>query len=660
MNKRFSAPVTTKDRAGRAPYNFVPLPDKTRWLTETEQPPTLDHYEGLSGWIDVRMEALTNFYTRGMWPLGEHTGDKQTLPFTVDGRLRLPGSSWRGMVRSLVEIFGDAPLDPVNDDQLFFRAVSANLNPGERHFDPNAQNYKNLVAPEQVRAGYITCDRDKWFIRPAVNPEKYYKIHISELPDDKKWWARDKNIHFVLTHADRGRLAKPGEAEAHRGALISTGTIGRQWMDYRDRREGSKQYQWLIHEEGKTEILIPPEDVKTYLEAGISQEIDHRGFGYDFPTKAAPCFYVCEKDHVWFGHTRFFRLPYKNTVGNGIPFDNRREQDPNGWDLAQSIFGRIPGKGEEATGQRGRVYFEDALLSSDSAGPIDPIAHPVVLGTPKPSFFPHYLVQKSDKLEDSIHWDGDWRNQGEVVVRGSKQYPHRPDAPGASGGNLPPVDNKQVNVVSWIQPARKGAVFTARLRFENLREWELGALLMAIDLPAGCSHKLGMAKPLGLGSFRLTVAKLQEIDRTSRYQSFFEAAEDVEEAHMQIGAKVAQNIDYYKSKFSDWYWIDHEAERKPIWEIPRIVHLKELLKFEKLPTNWTAITRYLRFGKVNGRIYNEYTEIEPHRPRASKRRPLPPAVQVAEASPAKIPSDGDPGFELPNGQLASRRGAELG
>ena len=54
------------ERAGRAPYNFVPLPQTSRVV---EGPPNFDSYTHLSGEIEIRLTALTPFFVRGMWPL---------------------------------------------------------------------------------------------------------------------------------------------------------------------------------------------------------------------------------------------------------------------------------------------------------------------------------------------------------------------------------------------------------------------------------------------------------------------------------------------------------------------------------------------------------------------------------------------------------------
>jgi hypothetical protein len=66
---------------------------------------------------------------------------------------------------------------------------------------------------------------------------------------------------------------------------------------------------------------------------------------------------------------------------------------------------------------------------------------------------------------------------------------------------------------------RAGVVFRGPVRFENLADEELGALLAALDLPKGAAHKLGMARPLGLGSIRIQ-ATLRIQEPALRYSSW--------------------------------------------------------------------------------------------------------------------------------------------
>ena len=97
MSNNISAKVTSA-RAGRAPYNFVPMPGESvqgAWM----EPPEQDRYdrELLSGEIQCRITALTPFYVRGMWSwkqaLEAKKRDHPLEPFQAAGGLRLPGTS---------------------------------------------------------------------------------------------------------------------------------------------------------------------------------------------------------------------------------------------------------------------------------------------------------------------------------------------------------------------------------------------------------------------------------------------------------------------------------------------------------------------------------------------------------------------------------------
>lgn len=70
-----------------------------------------------------------------------------------------------------------------------------------------------------------------------------------------------------------------------------------------------------------------------------------------------------------------------------------------------------------------------------------------------------------------------------------------------------------------MQPVKSGVQFRGRIRFENLTDLELGAILHALQLPDGCCHRIGMGKPLGLGSIRIH-ARLRLVDRVARYQAW--------------------------------------------------------------------------------------------------------------------------------------------
>ena len=54
-----------------------------------------------------------------------------------------------------------------------------------------------------------------------------------------------------------------------------------------------------------------------------------------------------------------------------------------------------------------------------------------------------------------------------------------------------------------IQPVGKDNVFEFNVRFDNLRKWELGLLIYALELENNLAHKLGMGKAHGMGSVQI-------------------------------------------------------------------------------------------------------------------------------------------------------------
>ena len=665
----FSRRIDDPKRAGRAPYNFVPLPPQAHWVKPEEQPPHADRYHAgrWNGEIDIEITALTDFYTRGLTSFEEYIKNanaedrpKSKLPYEVNGQLALPGSTLRGMIRGLVEIIGESPLEPLNNSQLFFRTVGSTSNPGDRNsFEPHAVAYKSRIdtlrLPNNVKAGYLYGNRDddKWTISPADTKDgrQCYQVPLADrgfrgfLPD-RHAWQKPRTIWFrparLPKYADISEQAQPGFDE---GMLLCSGAIPR------------KRHQWVIREEAKNikVVAIPENDVLAYVEGGVTQAITENKFAYSRQSDKAPCFYVEWEApdgtrHVTFSHTYNMRLPYRHTVEQAVPEQCKRK--PGAWDLAQVIFGRTD-LGNH-TGSRGRVFFEDALKNNKLTPDVEAKDINIILGQPKPTTFQHYLVQRREDVVGSIHWDGDYQGKGQAVVRGHKGYFHRPGAP----ANItdPVMLRKRQSVLTTIRPGKKGCTFQCRLRFENLADHELGALLAAIDLPAGCAHKLGMAKPLGFGSMQFRIVRVNTIDRAARYRALFTNIDASGKATFNRGARTAEpaKIATWKDVFARWVAPEFSG-LDALWAAPRMAELRALLTWDGLPSDWADRTRYLEFGTTRDNVqYNEYKHIgypklnQGGRPFMEQRRPLPPATQVLKDP--RMPNDPRPPFVIKEGR----------
>ena len=147
----------------------------------------------------------------------------------------------------------------------------------------------------------------------------------------------------------------------------------------------------------------------------------------------------------------------------------------------------------------GKVSAEDALVYKDTLKFYDPI-YTAVLDTPKPRHRAFYLTPQG-------------------VIAGRKFYFHQ-DEPRTADRLLPIPSRPGMYRNQYIQPLNSGTWFSARLNFRNLEADEFAALLLALTLEADMRHKIGYAKPIGLGSIYLEIAELSLVDYAARYTRF--------------------------------------------------------------------------------------------------------------------------------------------
>lgn len=115
-----------------APYNFIPFNET---VVPAEEIPHFNKYHSdrLTGYIDLEIETKTPLYIRDtlteeeMRIKAEREKNKETfsLPdfFSPGEMLRIPGSSLRGMTRTMVEIVSYGKFGFFDDRRLYYRAV---------------------------------------------------------------------------------------------------------------------------------------------------------------------------------------------------------------------------------------------------------------------------------------------------------------------------------------------------------------------------------------------------------------------------------------------------------------------------------------------------------------------------------------------------------
>ncbi len=354
-----------------------------------------------------------------------------------------------------------------------------------------------------------------------------------------------------------------------------------------------------------------------------------------------PIFYVVQGNEVaYFGHSPNFRIPARLFGGDRAarPSDFVPEELTNAPqpDLADAIFGWVeeigagprsnPADGLPA-GRAGRVAVSDAAYVSHREGvwlSQEPIA-PHTLGSPKPTTFQHYLVQ-----DRSLGHDPDDKSQlahygtspDRTQIRGHKLYWHRGSTPDIEATAK---ERQHESQLTRIMPLKAGVQFEFDIRFENLRPEELGALLWVLQLPGQPDrvyrHKIGMGKPLGMGSVAI-VPELHLTQRRQRYERLF-AENGWEEAAQQASP------DSYIAAFERYLLVDQQIapQAAHLADVERIQMLLAMLEWHEGTREWLDATRYMEI-EHGERKDNEYKE----------RPVLPDPLTMLAGQPVQAPA----------------------
>ena len=248
-----------------------------------------------------------------------------------------------------------------------------------------------------------------------------------------------------------------------------------------------------------------------------------------------PVFY--EKDDVnllvYLSPAQTGRVAFENTVpsllGNHTPCDGR-----NGYCPACSLFGTLGDKNPLAS----KLRFTDASEKESSSVTIsDRYVILPELSSPKLSS-PEFYSTCRDKTENVTVWDYD---SADVVLRGRKFYYH----------GLP----KEADVLGSRQietkVAKSGSLFTFKLYFDRINEEQLQQLLWVLTIGENQTyskqmHKIGMGKPVGYGSVKITVDDIsfRELDKSSfaysiKKQQYDDYMQEFDiEKHFDMGAVI--------------------------------------------------------------------------------------------------------------------------
>lgn len=574
------------------PYNFIPLP---RAILHSETPVDFDqshwHADRHTGWVEVEYEALTPIFTRAEKDTTEffHHGDQTPV---------LPGSSLRGMVRAAFEIFTYSRMEFVADRRYYYRYFASNKAELREKYNKAFNADTHLIGGQLI-------ETDEGLVLRVSNrfPKGFAAISVNDsgIGDSPALYQATQDW-FQTTGKRVGLLRRPEDVSQRWFEVPEVETCFEEdngafqgWLTVPGRTVGKQKRSYF-------QVIAAPAD--NYTDYAVPQDVyeDYRTWGQmahgnkfdeaNGPRRAVPRRIVPgepayaviatlgSKTVSALGANMMLALRYATSV-HTMRDEQSEDSDSKMPDMAQSVFGSVSSSRNESSSIRGRVFFEDAFWQR----PEEKAALPwlegqggvrnALLGGPKPTAIQTYLVQRDG--ENLRHWDSQ-----DACLRGHKRYWHRSTQ--AALGELQPGPKPAGNTQRTdIRPVKPQTKFRGRIRFENLTDLELGALLYTIKLWPDAAHKFGMGKNLGLGSLKATLRGVTFLDPTKRYGSFSgngqrpgSEAKGIFQRGLDLGYALAQRE---PGRFASMTALFHlppaeEAERKRWDEQTRQVEIK--------------------------------------------------------------------------------------
>lgn len=501
-----------------APYNFVPVSDivvRADGLPSQDAP----FEDGLCGEIALTLVAETPLLVAGEQAREPQNPDQpreKCFARGSDDRPEIPGSSIKGMVRAVVEIASFSAMRLIEDRRFGLRDLAG----------PSADSYRRKFQHEGDGEGKSLGG---WLRRAGLEEGGGWVIE----PCRVERYAHDRFVDaFANAFRTLQRKQKIDEKQAPQIYAAWKQAHGAEWMKALRVGEGElvftgipspkKRKEFVFTGTGAAPIPVPEEvwsgfvDVhenqekpsatwmwwKKRLGLPIPKEQEDSSLPYD-RVGLIPVFYLHDGVAVTsLGLAQMFKMSGQVSTRAALPPAHRPDGIPAP-DIAESLFGRVEEEGEQSF--RGRVAFSAGRLLDDNYNEMSAKWGLTVASAPKPGFHPAYLRQyapPSGKKRSYVTWVDEGAR-----LRGWKRYPaqeraeeYKPPAPPPKSGARNQSALRPIVPLKGGEPLR----FTTTLRFHNLRPFELGALLWALDFggDAAARHALGMGKPYGWGRVR--------------------------------------------------------------------------------------------------------------------------------------------------------------
>lgn len=573
------------------PYNFVNTPDRAKVLTDPflgdHDPSLYDNRENHSRYWKERYSGTISVHLRTQTPLfiTDPESKKETGQckehYIYDCLSEIPATALKGMLSSAYEIITNSRYRIFSKKQheqiLGYRSQSnATLVPGRVTYNDGQWKLELFTGTSRITtngaegplyAAWLpaynrTCETQE--CKKLFNG-KFYENVVLQLYDhgNFKFWSVEKIDGITFTPITRNAITL-GERKTVSGYVVKSGKIFNRKHDERFFfNEGVECKKISLTKEAVDRYNALLKDYHRVHADDANQPINGEAVLGKHTEK---CGQLKDGDFVYVRTNgsnvqALYPVQISRLLNEKAPWDCLddslkppvaiKELSP-----ADRLFGWVKQSGSGAW--KGKLRISSGVYAKKENDPEDPVCRfkePMalsILGAPKPSQFRFYLGDKDGCPQSKgISKEKASYTEGKKL-RGRKVYLHHTlghltksekecywdETEGKKMSPLPEyrqpdgkakISNQNRSITGWIP---KGRDFDFSIQAENLTAEELGGLLSLLSLSEEqCYFRLGFAKPLGLGSVRLSINWGTEgiavdfgASRAERYKSLEETA----------------------------------------------------------------------------------------------------------------------------------------
>lgn len=548
----------TNNVFSKTPYNFVSLNENILLQSifsdgreDEKQDERSDKRPGLkpdctnnqyhkgkyTGSIKISIENETPLFIGAFKQASKHQeGFSEIEPYKINGNPAIPGSSIRGMLYSLVEVFGYGPMVNLMDKPVYFRSTM-----------------KDFQSETKLRFGIISYEDSSYKIYDFNNlveklNSREYNREL-QLIDDTNYLGISSGKIMGKVHAFG--IAK-NRLDFNSCKVYDSPLIKKIIDDYESDANRADQVN------NRMDIL---KNAKGHKITGINNVGCPIWFGLN------------ENEVTSIGHAKYHRIPAQSRTIDLLPSDHReafevRQSVNNKQSYDLSLAERIFGTSEFRST---KVRIEDAKSKNAKLGELRLLKS---LQSPKVKSANLYLEAPNGKPDWQEGVDGQ-------KLRGFKMYYNKSVGYVWYDSIVQRVDfedekkyktklQQQQKLQSLISPINPNAKFETSIHFNDLTNYELGALLFSLQLPEDLRHSLGMGKPYGLGRVKIKIEELKCFDIEKRYGLGSESGGNVSSG---------ENIKLLIADFEKFILHEiGESNESSLWDVDRLKNAYGLMK----------------------------------------------------------------------------------